>query len=117
MQLIELGWSARRLERHDRQLLDALPSLAEVMGDEDKWASLGVRPSLGIASEQSELALEMPSPNRNRHAAAADDDPEGAVAVPKAQEARSAPMPATAGEELWERKGWNRIDGGWRGLF
>ena len=25
--------------------------------------------------------------------------------------------PATAGEEIWERKGWNTIDSGWSGFF
>ena len=25
--------------------------------------------------------------------------------------------PATVGQEIWERKGWNRVESGWRGFF
>merc|ERR1712087_130340 len=38
------GWSHSQLAPYDRHIVARLPSLAEIMADQERWAALGVRP-------------------------------------------------------------------------
>ena len=126
-ELVAAGWGLRQLHKHDEILLPALPSLAEVMKDLPKWSALGVRPSL--SSEQTGLVLpELAPPREGTHggqqqpspADGGDDDAarERAGGGSKgASDPEEMARPASVSEEIWERKGWNQIDGGWRGFF
>mmetsp|Transcript_21336 Transcript_21336/g.43154 ORF Transcript_21336/g.43154 Transcript_21336/m.43154 type:complete len:794 (-) Transcript_21336:377-2758(-) len=109
VEVLHLGWSARQLQRHDAALLVAMPSIAEVISDLEYWEALGVRPDATLASEQAELTLsELP----DRVTSAPRDVPAEVSSAPSAE--ALAARPATAGEEIWERKGWNQMDGSWR---
>ena len=122
-------WSEKRLRAHDAWLVEALPSLTEVMQEPSKWRALGVRPSTGIASEQAQLSLVLPRRARDASArgaanggragvqgeeGAAEDDDEDGIAD---DDDGMGPAAASISQEIWERKGWNEIDGGWRGFF
>ena len=77
------------------------------MRDVARWEALGVRPPSDVGSEMAELVLTLP--------------PAGELGGEEPQcegiECEAAAEPAGVGQEIFERKGWNAIDGGWRGLF
>jgi pentatricopeptide repeat protein len=112
-ELLAMGWKPGMLRAHDARLRESLPTLSEVVGDLPKWAALGVRPrttlnsEVGVVlnSEVGELMLDGGDPDLHL---AAPDDPKAPLAGAE---------PASPGQEIWERKGWNQIDGGWRGFF
>jgi pentatricopeptide repeat protein len=99
VELIAMGWTAERLRRYDMKLRHLLPPLAEVMGDIHKWEALGVKPSADIISEQVQLVLPQTT----------------MVSQEEAHAALASVAQASASEEIWERKGWNRIQSGWSG--
>ena len=94
-----MGWTAERLRRYDMKLRHLLPPLAEGMGDIHKWEALGVKPSADIISEQVQLVLPQTT----------------MVSQEEAHAALASVAQASASEEIWERKGWNRIQSGWSG--
>lgn len=105
LELRALGWRAHQLRTYDEALRECLPSLAEVMGNLPYWEALGVRPQTSyssLSSEVGELAL---------------DDGQPAADAAGLNSVRPVPEPASVGEEIWERKGWNQIDSGWHGFF
>ena len=112
-----MGWSAERLRVHDAALLDSLPPLAEVMSNPTKWAALGVRlpyEAADIASEQSALVLDADCTQE------VCDTEEGSDAQSAAEaylDSLEKMEPATPSQEIFERKGWNRVESGWRGFF
>ena len=115
VELLTMGWSAERLRSHDAKLLDYLPPLAEVMSSPTKWAALGVRlpyEAADIASEQSALVLDADCTNND-----ACDTEEAQTAAEALEGLENTVEPATVGQEIWERKGWNRVESGWRGFF
>jgi hypothetical protein len=121
-ELLSLGWSPRHMRGEDELLLQSnlLPSLAEVMANPMRWAALGVRPASGITSEQSELSLSLDGIRESDEREGGAEGERGvrrreaAVADAEEREARLRPTPATAGQEIWERKGWNQVGSGWR---
>jgi len=58
--LAHMGWTPRELAPHDALLLDALPSLAEVLQNTQKWTELGVSIPAALDSEQAQLSLSLP---------------------------------------------------------
>ena len=85
------------------------------MSSPTKWAALGVRlpyEAADIASEQSALVLDADCTNND-----ACDTEEAQTAAEALEGLENTVEPATVGQEIWERKGWNRVESGWRGFF
>ena len=88
------------------------------MRDEDKWAALGVRPASALTSERAALVLELPTSGGRYGSTGDHDDDEGvSPAGGDVDDGSWSARPASAGEEIWERKGWNSMDGSWRAFF
>ena len=142
VELVRLGWGQAQLRPHDRLLLDALPSLAEVMQEPDKWEALGVTLPTSLRSEQAELSLTLPpvgeeDPSAPQALAAATSRQSFEESSSKRRSALSTEArrrlneeqsdededeeddvrPATAGEEIWERHAWNSADSSFRPFF
>ena len=126
-ELLGLGWGEKRLQAHDAWLVEALPSLTEVMQEPSKWRALGVRPSTGIASEQAQLSLVLPRRARDAPARGAANGGRAGVQGERGRRRRTRTASPTT-TMAWGRRPrasarrsgserWNEIDGGWRGFF
>ena len=132
LDLIAHGFPDTVLRRYERDIFKLLPSFSEIMRNETRWARLGVVPSL--SSEQGAL-LARPAPSllqrsQQRHAPQlplplALGDGEAAASQRERQRAPGAApdvddtcsiAPASASDEIFERHGWNSMDGSWRPL-
>jgi len=135
-ELLAMGWPERRLREFSELLLSRLPPLMDVLAEPNRWAALGVFPMRDIASEQSQLLLHVPAclapqlavasltdagggAADDFHATACGEEHCGALAsilhnvlpAEKIGESRASARPASASQEIFERKGWNEFDG------
>jgi len=134
--LLRLGWPAAQLAPFDAKIEAMLPSLSEIMADQPKWAALGVAPVSSLSSEIGRLELRGPAPGwaalqptQSGIASAAADarragrgggargGGRGVGGRGRASEGKETGFEkASASEEIFERKGWNTMDGSWRAL-
>lgn len=137
-ELLAIGWPERRLRDFSEPLLSRLPPLMDVLAEPNRWAALGVFPAPDISSEQSQLLLHLPAslttklPAANLtggvgdaaklHPTACGEEHCGALArilynlrpAEHVPESGASSRPASASQEIFERKGWNEMDGsGW----
>ena len=77
-------------------------------------SALGVFPSEDMSTEQSRPMLTLPAsyrPGRKSADAPTRDSPSSAE---RSRDPPAAAQPASKSQEIWERKGWNTMDGGWK---
>ena len=119
--LISIGWSRRQLAPHDAVISGMLPSLAQIMEEPQKWAVLGVRADSTLTSEAGTLLAlcakvgreRANRPSRDAAEALGGEQREGRS---RGQGTRSQTQfeASPSSEEIFERKGWNKMDGSWR---
>lgn len=134
--VIMLGWDEAMLRDIDLVIHKMLPTLAEVLRDEARWDKLGVVVPSGLSSmsEVGVLQLVRPKPppgdskvtTQVRQQAdapqltkspqsdrpGARDTLDGEMSEIEDEAWKMVPF-ATPSEEIWERHGWDRMQG-WR---
>lgn len=124
-----LGFEQPSLRRIDSAIYGMLPTLTEVFKDEEKWERLGLVLPRKPSSFSEVGGLELVTPQRSR--VQPEGSKKGAAAsqakvkramelsnvIPQApeidDEALEALSPAKPSEEIWERHGWDKMQG-WR---
>jgi len=130
--LLALGWSTQRLHAIDRAIHTMLPTLSEMLQDERKWERLGVVLPQQLESFAEVGALRLVPPPSGKQAAARrlgaaqgrlalngredgilEDGGGGEDHRKGDEEVWKTVSPAKPSEEIWERHGWDKMEG-WR---